>query len=122
MLPVVNSFVMPNAPNYNLGAWAGCVCDTLTNLTPALSKGEGEIKIHPNPANDYFKINYQLLPNDTAQLVLYDVMGNVLEKKSLYGSFKSLLVHTNNLSNDVYSWSVFFQNKKMECGKLVVIY
>ena len=119
----VGNITVPTYPNYDLGRWVGSPCDTLVTNLQLLSFGEGQgVRIVPNPANDYFNINYDFLPNENAQFVLYDVYGNVVERKNLYGSFKSLLVPTNNLSNGVYSWSVTFQNKKVGSGKLVVIH
>lgn len=111
---------VPTYPNYDLGRWVGSPCDTLVGVNEN-EQDNYPIKVFPNPASDFITINYKILPNETAQFVLYNTMGEIVNKKNLFGSFKSLLVHTNNLRNGVYSWSVFFKNRKTQSGKLVVI-
>ena len=95
---------VPTFPNYDLGAWVGSPCDTLTLLTPSLSKGEGAIRIAPNPANNSFYIKYDIPTNENLFFVLYDSFGKEVLRKNLYGSFKNLLVHTEQLNNGIYFW------------------
>ncbi|MBK8845566.1 MAG: T9SS type A sorting domain-containing protein [Bacteroidetes bacterium] len=102
---------IPNFPNYDLGPLAGSPCDTLgLNLTPALSKGEGAIRLAPNPANNSFYIKYDIPTNENLLFVLYDSYGKEVMRKNLYGSFKNLLVHTEQLDNGIYFWRVVSDN------------
>ncbi len=118
----VGNVTVPTYPNYDLGRWVGSPCDTLPLLTPALSKGEGDVRCFPNPANTYFNINYNLLPNQTAQFILYNTMGEKVSEYNLYGTFKSLVVHTTGLPNGVYFYKVVLQNTIAASGKVVVVH
>ena len=106
LLPHFN-LTIPNFPNYDLGVLPGSPCDTLgLNLTPALSKGEGAIRLSPNPASNSFYIKYDIPTNENLLFVLYDSYGNEVLRKNLYGTFKNLLVHTEQLNNGIYFWRV----------------
>ena len=78
--------------------------DTLCLLTPALSKGEGVMRLAPNPANSFFNIRYDIPTNENLLFVLYDSYGKEVLRKNLYGAFKNLLVHTEQLNNGIYFW------------------
>ena len=97
---------IPNFPNYELGVLEGSPCDTLgLGETPnPLQGGFRSLRINPNPANNAFYIKYDIPTNENLLFVLYDSYGKEVLRKNLYGTFKNLLVHTEQLNNGIYFW------------------
>lgn len=118
-----NAYTIPNFPNYYLGADSGSVCDTLQLTIKNLEfrKQKSVIQINPNPADDYFYINYDLNVRDNAMFVLYDGFGNEVLRRSLYGTMKTLLVHCEELVNGVYFYTSTVRNEIVDRGKVVVV-
>ncbi|MBK8847269.1 MAG: T9SS type A sorting domain-containing protein [Bacteroidetes bacterium] len=96
---------IPNFPNYDLGRLIGSPCDTLqwTFLPSPFGEGLG-VRLHPNPSNSSFYIKYDVPTNENLLFVLYDSYGKEVLRKNLYGSFKNLMVHTEQLNNGIYFW------------------
>ena len=95
---------IPNFPNYDLGRLQGSACDTLlwTGSPPAPEGGEMSLRVNPNPASNYFYINYDIPTNKNLLFVLYDSFGKEVLRKTLYGTTKHLLINTSGLSDGVY--------------------
>ncbi|MBL0053406.1 MAG: hypothetical protein IPP29_18870 [Bacteroidetes bacterium] len=70
---------LPNNPNYELGRLYGSPCDTLqwTNLTPALSKGEGVMQITYISAWEKLFINASGLKGKNVTVSIYDGKGSL---------------------------------------------
>ncbi|MBL0051992.1 MAG: T9SS type A sorting domain-containing protein [Bacteroidetes bacterium] len=60
------------------------------------------MRLAPNPANSFFNIRYDIPTNENLLFVLYDSYGKEVLRKNLYGTFKNLLVHTEQLNNGIY--------------------
>ena len=110
---------IPNFPNFELGALAGSVCDTLTEIS-AVEKNF-EIKIFPNPAKDYFTINYDFQTIKEADFVLYNAIGEIVLEEKLYGVFKTLVVHTENLSTGIYYYHITDNESEFYNGKVSLV-
>jgi hypothetical protein len=83
ILPALNAWTVANHPNYFLGAETGSVCDSLTGLTSALSKGEGVFKIFPNPVvDDEVTFTYNVSPQQGI-ITIYNVEGKEVAHYSL---------------------------------------
>ncbi|MBK6988535.1 MAG: T9SS type A sorting domain-containing protein [Bacteroidetes bacterium] len=117
-LPNYNSSI-PNFPNYDLGALVGSVCDTLTtiNSIPIFFA----ITVFPNPAKDYFTINYDFQNIKKADFVLYNALGEMVLKEKLYGVFKTLVVHTENLSTGIYYYHITDNESEFYNGKVSLV-
>lgn len=122
-LPCFNWRSIPNHPNYELGADSGSVCDTLQlGVKNAAFRIQHEvIRINPNPASNYFYINYNLPVNDCALFVLYDSFGKEVLRKNLYGTMQTLLVSDFELDNGLYYYIATVRNKIIDRGKLVIV-
>ncbi|MBL0047096.1 MAG: T9SS type A sorting domain-containing protein [Bacteroidetes bacterium] len=122
-LPCFGWRSIPNHPNYELGADSGSVCDTLQlGIMNAEFQIQNEvIRINPNPASDYFYINYNLTVNDIALFVLYDAYGKEVLRRNLYGAMHTLLVNYLELENGVYYYTVLLSNKIVDRGKVAVV-
>jgi hypothetical protein len=82
ILPVINSFAMPNAPNYALGSLAGSPCDTLTtNLTSAPPKAEEGVGIAPNPFNSEISITLQNQNIKQATISIKNILGQTVYRQ-----------------------------------------
>lgn len=124
LLPHFNNTI-PNFPNYDLGRLQGSPCDTLlwTGSPPAPKGGEGSVLVNPNPASNSFYIRYDIATNQNMLFVLYDSYGKEVLRKTLYGTFKNLLVATDMLSDGVYFYSATVEKAGIrETGKLVIVH
>ncbi|MBL0054335.1 MAG: T9SS type A sorting domain-containing protein [Bacteroidetes bacterium] len=120
-LPIPNALCMPNAPNYDLGAWIGSPCDTLGLGLPSTLGEELSISVSPNPANSIANFVYHLPTNKHVTLTIYDGYGKIVARQSLYGVFRNFMLHTDKLANGLYYWVA--QNGEVSTsGKLVVVH
>ncbi|MBL7928411.1 MAG: T9SS type A sorting domain-containing protein [Bacteroidia bacterium] len=80
-LPVLNTFVLPNAVNYSLGSVAGSACDTLLSVT--ISEIERiSISVYPNPAASQLTLQYSP-PKTTGLATVYNVLGEAVQQLTL---------------------------------------
>ena len=118
ILPTLNAFTMPNYPNYFLGAETGSICDTLTslnennNLTISLT-------IKPNPAQDYFWMDYNLPSNQHAILNIYNILGEKIFHRTLYSYFNTVKVECASLPSGMYIATVIQNNKLVGSAKFI---
>jgi hypothetical protein len=71
---------LPNNPDYDMPAWSGSLCDTLLNLTPFLSEGEGAPTLMLTYVSEWQKlfVNAQHLKGKNCVLEIFDVTGKNL--------------------------------------------
>lgn len=96
---------LPNNPDYELGALTGSICDTLTNLTPALSEGEGAPTLFPNPF--FNKITFQYPQHSKTKIkeaTVFSSMGEIVFNKKITPTLYEL--DLSFLSKGVYFISV----------------
>ena len=118
-LPTYNAYTIPNHPNYFLGAEAGSLCDSLQVGIGELTE-QKPIKIYPNPATDYFWLEYDLtLSKSNGEMVVYNTLGEVVLRKTLYKYFKSAKIECNKLKQGIYYLSIYANNKIMSSGKFI---
>ncbi|MBK8846939.1 MAG: hypothetical protein IPO27_10490 [Bacteroidetes bacterium] len=113
---------VPIFPNYDLGAWVGSPCDTLGLAFPS-PVGEGlGVRLSPNPASSMFNIRYDIPTNENLLFVLYDSYANEVLRRNLYGTFKNLLVHTEQLPNGIYFWRATASKNSIQAnGKIIIL-
>jgi hypothetical protein len=100
-LPTYNALTMPNFPNYFLGPIPGSSCDSLTTVHEN-TNNTIPIRINPNPAQNTFYLNYELPYGKNAVANVYNTMGELIVKKTLYWYFKYLQIDCSGLENGVY--------------------
>nr|MBK9650878.1 T9SS type A sorting domain-containing protein [Bacteroidota bacterium] len=103
---------LPNNPNYGLGRLYGSPCDTLpwTNLTPALSKGEGVMQITYISAWEKLFINAQNLKGKNITITIYDTTGKEKFARvkppggglGVFGGYFTLDVDCSGWANGLY--------------------
>ncbi|MBK8848262.1 MAG: T9SS type A sorting domain-containing protein [Bacteroidetes bacterium] len=84
----------PNYINYDLEPLVGSPCDTLSVLSPALSKGEGVMQYFPNPATNEVNIKIKNVPLGNYTLSIYTPLANEvmhIEGKSTAKDFTKTL-------------------------------
>lgn len=71
---------------------------------PEISKGDIDLKIHPNPAGDYLQFEYSARPGSKADIILINIAGQAVlqqEVQSQEGK-EHLLLDLSNLQNGIY--------------------
>lgn len=81
-LPVLNTFVLPNAVNYSLGPVAGSVCDTLTAISEH-SQNLVISNLSPNPNHGEFTVNYFLPNGKKGTLEIFNATGKMVYQMAL---------------------------------------
>ncbi len=73
---------LPNNPNYELGAWIGSPCDTLTVGLPSIDVTRKELKLYYSSNIKTVFINAEKLSGRTANVQFYTSSGQLLEELS----------------------------------------
>ena len=79
---VSNSIEMisvPNFPVYGLGPVVGSACDTIHTSITDLSKANSQVRIEPNPVDNYINIHMEVEGNYA--LYLFNVVGQMVDRK-----------------------------------------
>ena len=70
------------------------------------SKVDNQITIFPNPAKDFFLINYDLKEYQTALFILYNSFNQEVESKNIFADPQAQLISTAHLQNGIYFWQI----------------
>jgi hypothetical protein len=114
---------LPNNPDYELGAWVGSPCDTLTtNLTPNPSpEARGAwMQAWYNHEWDMIHVNASKLQGKKGVLRLYDMEGRVVFEKQaevISGGYFTTEVNMSGLANGVYMVNLVTEKEKIS-GKV----
>jgi hypothetical protein len=101
-LYALNTFMMPNAANYSLGAVPGSVCDSLTSINEFYHNFM--FSFSPNPNNGNFNISYFLPQNKNGNFEVYDLNGKLIYQLNLpqWSSFQKIQL-PNEISSGIYN-------------------
>jgi len=104
-LGVNNYFMIPNFPNYKLGALKGSGCDTLVMVGNKEISNNYFFNLFPNPATDEININLSFSDHDVTsktEIVIIDISGAVIQKHNI-PNFKYLTtLDISKLPSGVY--------------------
>ncbi len=78
------------------------------------------VKLYPNPASNNITIDYKLNANETAVLIIYDVIGRERLKFDLQSNVNKVDVKINSLEPGVYSYKYSVNNIQNSTGKLII--
>ena len=112
-------FGLPNNPDYELGAWVGSPCDTLTtNLTPNPSpEARGAwMQAWYNHEWDMIHVNASKLQGKKGVLRLFDIEGRVVFEKQaevISGGYFTTEVNMSGLANGVYMVNLVTEKEKI---------
>jgi hypothetical protein len=114
---------LPNNPDYELGAWVGSPCDTLTtNLTPNPSpEARGAwMQAWYNHEWNMIHVNAAQLKGKKGMLRLFDMEGRVVFEKPaevIAGGYYTTEINMKNLDNGVYVVNLVTEQEKIS-GKV----
>jgi Secretion system C-terminal sorting domain len=110
---------LPNNPDYELGAWVGSPCDTLTtNLTPNPSpEARGAwMQAWYNHEWDMIHVNASKLQGKKGVLRLFDMEGRVVFEKQaevISGGYFTTEINMSGLANGVYMVNLVTEKEKI---------
>ncbi|MBI3883504.1 MAG: T9SS type A sorting domain-containing protein, partial [Sphingobacteriales bacterium] len=111
-LPYYNTFMLPNAANYSLGAVTGSICDSLTSVHNLETVVQAVI-ISPNPNNGQFSISYVLPQNKEGKLEIYNTLGELVYKQRLPQWSSLQRIRLPYITSGVYFCAISSNNFKM---------
>jgi len=120
-LGVLNSFSLPNFPNYRLGALEGSPCDTLdlVNINDEVSI-EKDISVYPNPATDFINVQLSETLFDSGSWIFYNQLGQVIDEQELISGQTSYHIPLGAFAKGIYFYSIFEDGELIGNGKLVL--
>ncbi len=116
-------FGLPNNPDYELGAWVGSPCDTLTtNLTPNPSpEARGAwMQAWYNHEWNMIHVNAAQLKGKKGMLRLFDMEGRIVFEKPaevIAGGYYTTEINMENLASGVYVVNLVTEQEKIS-GKV----
>ncbi len=118
-LDALNTFMMPNAANYNLGAVTGSICDSLTSINEI--DHNFMFSLSPNPNNGNFIISYFLPQNKNGRLEVYDLNGKLIYHLHLpqWSSYQDIQL-PNEIASGIYNCRMSSMNHTINI-KLVLV-
>lgn len=115
-LPTYNGFLLPNHPNFRLGALADSPCDTL-----GLSETPEDIvyTIFPNPARDEIKVE---LPDfhPFEYLTMTNILGQQLLEQHLAQNKREIRLNVQNFGSGLYFLTLKGKDEKVTEQVLIV--
>ncbi len=113
---------LPNNPDYELGAWVGSPCDTLTvGLTENDEKNEVFFQAWYNPEWNMIHVNASKLKGKSGVLRLFDVEGRVVYERKvdvIAGGYFTGEIAMNGIASGVYIVSLVTEKDKVQ-GKIL---
>ena len=79
------------------------------------------IEMYPNPAKDYTVLYYTIDLNQSAELQIFDQLGQLIVHSKLSGADNRLIIRTNNLQDGVYNYSFVLREQVIKRDKFVVV-
>jgi Secretion system C-terminal sorting domain len=111
---------LPNNPDYELGAWVGSPCDTLSvGLSPNPSPEErgAWMQVWFNPEWNMIHVNASKLKGKSGVLRLFDVEGRVVVERKvdvIAGGYFTSEINMNGIASGVYIVSLSTEKDKVQ--------
>jgi hypothetical protein len=114
-------FGLPNNPDYELGAWVGSPCDTLSvGLNPNPTPEASWMQAWYNHEWDMIHVNASKLQGKKGVLRLFDMEGRVVFEKQvdiISGGYFTTEINMSGLANGVYMVNLVTEKEKIS-GKV----
>ncbi|MFN0190234.1 MAG: S8/S53 family peptidase [Bacteroidia bacterium] len=116
-----DNFTGTNLPNNNWGhgkldafnMMIGC------NALPVVETSKNNFLIYPNPANDYFTLQFSENKN-VNQVELYNTLGQMIYNKRVTASDASIQIQLENIQKGIYIVLVCYENQESSKKTIVV--
>lgn len=79
-----------------------------------------KLKLYPNPVSDYLYVDYEIVYDNEAKLVIYNSIGAIVYSKELKEDQKQLKIPTSELRNGLYFCSLQIDSKLLDTQKILV--
>ncbi len=112
---------LPNNPDYELGAWVGSPCDTLTVGITENEKNDAFFQAWFNPEWNMIHVNASKLKGKSGVLRLFDVEGRVVYERKvdvIAGGYFTTEINLNGVASGVYVVSLVTEKDKIQ-GKIL---
>lgn len=110
---------LPNIPNYNLAAFIGSPCDTLTTVMDELKAEEYFIE-YPNPASGSITFKYNFTAKNETTMCIFNNLGKTVKSVLLPGERNEIVLDVTDFSAGIYFYQIKNNNKTFT-GKIAVI-
>jgi len=91
-----------------------------TVSTNTLEKVSTFSDFHPNPTSSYANLDYSILPSQTAEIVVTDMLGTVVKKKTIQNTNGIVRLDVNNTPNGLYFANIYVDGKLNAIKRLLV--
>ncbi len=98
------------------------VVRVVKNISTSIKQpiASNNISVYPNPSNGSFTLEYGLPTTESGKIVLYNEFGEKVGEYQLDAGKNKMNITNNNLSNGIYFYQVFVNNKGSKRGKLII--
>jgi hypothetical protein len=76
--------------------------------------------VYPNPANEKVTVEYNIVNDVTARLVLRNMLGSTIRDEAVSGIGGKVQINTTDLPEGIYFCSLFIDGKSISTRKLVI--
>lgn len=110
---------IPYIPDYNMGALAGSVCDTLTSGIKPEERVHG-FRIFPNPAKNNLNMVYLSGDNENLSITVTNILGQVILNNQLLSTWGADALNTSSFTNGIYFIEILQNGQHLETKKFIV--
>ncbi|MCD4664928.1 MAG: T9SS type A sorting domain-containing protein [Bacteroidales bacterium] len=75
---------------------------------------------YPNPANTFTKFDYSLSGVKNARLVIYNLLGTVVNETIITDNSGNIKISTSELDEGIYFYSLLINNETLKTQKLII--
>jgi len=85
------------------------------------SSSDIQFKVYPNPAKDYFIIDYFLLEGNTSAIIgINDITGKLVKNINIHDKQNQIVVETKDLQSGIYYISLMTNNSISKTVKIAI--
>jgi len=97
-----------------------CVdCDTGNYVNE--KNDEMNFKLFPSPSSGLMNFNYHLKANERGEVVIYNIEGRKISSYSLNPNSSSIIIKENDLSNGIYLYKIYINDKTVKTDRIIII-
>jgi type IX secretion system substrate protein len=94
-------------------------CDTTLSIYENVNSSL--FRLYPNPNNGNMTLGCNLNEKETGTLLIYDLSGRLVDKKSISSGTKVLAIDVKVLESGTYLYEIIVNNKQTKIDKFIVI-